>query len=82
MNSKTGILLALFFFGFLILQGCTTDMDIRNDNDPDTKRVMVTPNDIEELISGSFRLYWFAANGFFPANTLSVLGDVKSTSWG
>ncbi|MFC1492337.1 hypothetical protein ACFL6O_00135 [candidate division KSB1 bacterium] len=82
MKSKIAYFAVFFLVASLIISGCTSDMDIRNDNNPDTKRVIVTPEDVESLISSAFRLYWFAANGFFPANTLCVLGDVKSTSWG
>ncbi len=82
MKSKFGHFSAFLIIASLIISGCTTDMDVRNDNNPDMKRVLVTPQDIEGLISGSFRLYWFSVNGYYPANTLCVLGDVKSTSFG
>ncbi|MFC1564576.1 hypothetical protein ACFL6G_06535 [candidate division KSB1 bacterium] len=64
------------------LSGCTFDMDLRNDNDPDTKRVLVTPEDVEGLISSAFREYWFAVNGYYPGNGLSVIGDEMACHWG
>ncbi len=66
----------------VMLSACTTDMDIRNDNDPNFKRALVTPEDIEGLIAGAFREYWFAVNGFYPGNGLSVIGDEKAANWG
>ncbi|MFC1492324.1 hypothetical protein ACFL6O_00070 [candidate division KSB1 bacterium] len=71
-----------FLILVLFIAGCTTDMDVRNDNDPDTKRVLVTPEDVELLISGSFRHYWFAWNGLYPSLGLSVAADELSSSWG
>ncbi|MFC1492322.1 hypothetical protein ACFL6O_00060 [candidate division KSB1 bacterium] len=66
----------------IIVQGCSTDMDVRNDNEPDSRRALVTPEDIEGLISGAFREHWFAVNDQCPGNGLSVIGDEKTSSWG
>ena len=70
----------LVFVLFIFLTGCTTDMDVRNDNDPNTRRALVTPEDIEGLISGAFREHWFAVNDYYPGNGLSVIGDEKASS--
>ncbi|MFC1565047.1 hypothetical protein ACFL6G_08935 [candidate division KSB1 bacterium] len=82
MRRKINIIAVICFTALGVLFACTTDMDIRNDNDPDLKRVIVSPTDIEGLISGAFRGYWHAVNGYHPGNTLSQLGEEKSTSWG
>ncbi|MFC1564575.1 hypothetical protein ACFL6G_06530 [candidate division KSB1 bacterium] len=66
----------------LSASGCTFDMNLPNNNEPDTKRALVTPEDVEGLIAGAFREYWFAVNGYYPGNGLSVIGDEKASSWG
>jgi hypothetical protein len=82
MNSKLKLLTAFLVIVAFALGGCTTDMDIRNDNNPDTKRVLVTPADVENLVGSTFRLYHFAHNAWYPSCVLSVMADEMSASWG
>ncbi|MFC1492331.1 hypothetical protein ACFL6O_00105 [candidate division KSB1 bacterium] len=82
MNNHFKVFAILLIIVSLTIGGCTTDMDIRNDNNPDTKRVLVTPADVENLIASSFRLYHFAQHGHDPGRALTVMGDEMSSSWG
>ncbi len=82
MNNHFKLFAIMLIIVSLTVGGCTTDMDIRNDNNPDTKRVLVTPADVENLIGSAFRLYMFAQYGHSPGRALTVLGDEMSSSWG
>ncbi|MFC1492323.1 hypothetical protein ACFL6O_00065 [candidate division KSB1 bacterium] len=66
---------------FLSVSGCTFDMNVPNNNEPDSDRVLATPADVEGLIAGAFREYWFTVNGHYPGEGLSVLGDEKVSMW-
>ncbi|MFC1492332.1 hypothetical protein ACFL6O_00110 [candidate division KSB1 bacterium] len=82
MNKKLKLLTAFLILAAFAIGGCTTDMDIRNDNNPDTKRVLVTSADVENLIASAFRLYHYAHSGYYPSWALSVMADEYSSSWG
>ncbi|MFC1564573.1 hypothetical protein ACFL6G_06520 [candidate division KSB1 bacterium] len=75
-------LLSLVLILLFIFTGCQYDMDLRNDNEPDTKRILVAPEDVELMIRDCFRYYWFAWNGYYPSWALSTMADEQSSSWG
>lgn len=71
-----GLALALF--------GCDslTDLEVINENNPETLRTLATSADLENLIGGSFLTYWNGTQHTTPFGILAVLGDENSASWG
>ena len=56
--------------GVLLLSvAACADLEVTNQNDADADRALVTPGDIQSLISGSYRQYWNGTQqlGFGPA---------------
>ncbi len=70
--------LALAFFGCDSL----TDLEVINQNNPETERVLATAADLEALIGGTFLTYWDNTQHFYPFGLLAVIGDENSVSWG
>ena len=68
--------------GLIFTVGCIDSLDVANEDSPDKDRVVVTPADVENLIGGSFRTYWFAVEDWFGADGLSVVADELTSSWG
>lgn len=65
----------------LILFSCA-DLDVSNTNEPDQKRALAKPADVESLIRSTFLVFWqgthLAGNSWF----ISTQGDGMSCSWG
>ena len=70
--------LALAFLGCDSL----TDLEVVNQNNPETVRVLATAADLEGLIGGTFLTYWNGTQQTSPFGTLSVQADEGSASWG
>lgn len=70
-------------FGVLALFGAAAcaDLDVENPNDPDTRRALASPGDVESLIGGSFRSWWEASD-WWHSITFSTMSDAHSSSWG
>ncbi len=66
----------------MLLSGCTYDMNLQNNNNPETKRVIVSNKDLEGLIAGTFLTYWTAWQYWYPSLGLSALGDAITSSGG
>ncbi len=68
----------------LALGGCEdlTDLDIVNQNAPDTKRAIATPGDVESLIGGAFLTWWNGTQKYNPSMALSATADEGTMSWG
>ncbi|MFC1564577.1 hypothetical protein ACFL6G_06540 [candidate division KSB1 bacterium] len=62
--------------------GCTFDMNLPNNNEPDSDRVLAFPSEVENLIGSAFREYWFTVNGHYPGEALSAMADEKWPLWG
>jgi len=64
------------------LWGCA-DLSVQNLNEPDTKRVLATPEDVKNILAGGF-LTWWQGNqgnpGFGPA--MITMADQTTSSWG
>jgi len=58
------------------------DLEVTNLNAPDRERALATPGDVEALISGAYRTWWFSQHGWAPGAALSVGADQHSSSWG
>lgn len=65
----------------VLLSSCK-DLSVQNQNEPDRERALSSPEDVETLISGSFRTYYYAGESFEPNFALSVAADEISSSWG
>lgn len=58
------------------------DLEVTNLNAPDRDRALSTPGDVEALITGAFRTWWFSQHGWAPGPALSVGADQHTSSWG
>lgn len=75
------IFVPLMLAGLVAMSGCE-DLAVQNQNDPDRERALTQPDDIETLIQGTFRTYYYAGESFDPTLALSVAADEQSSSWG
>lgn len=78
---KKSLLLGITTLMVVMLSGCE-DLVVQNQNAPDRERALKTPGDIETLIQGSFRTFYYAGEGYEPPFALSVAADELSSSWG
>ena len=71
-----GLALAVF--------GCDslTDLEVTNQNNPETERTLATAADLESLIGGSYLTLWDGTQHSSPFGTLAVQADEGSASWG
>jgi hypothetical protein len=77
------ILRILAVTGLVTLAGTAcADLEVVNLNDPDRERALATPGDVESLITGAFRSYWYANQDWAPGPALSTGADEASASWG
>jgi hypothetical protein len=77
------ILRILAVTGLVALAGTAcADLEVTNLNDPDRERALSTPGDVESLITGSFRTWWFSQQSWAPGPVLSTGADEHSASWG
>lgn len=67
--------------GLVAFSGCQ-DLSVTNQNDPNRERALSQPGDIETLIQGTFRTYYYASEDYEPTFALSVAADEQSSSWG
>lgn len=58
------------------------DLEVTNLNAPDRERALATPGDVEALITGAYRTWWFSQHGWAPGPALSVGADQHTSSWG
>ncbi len=80
----------VFFSGGLLLAAGCADLDVTNPNDPDTRRVLASPQDVRELVGGAYNIWWQANHatdiGWFVYESLgpalSVAADAHTSSWG
>lgn len=66
----------------LVALGGCEDLAVENQNNPDRERALTQPGDIETLIQGTFRTYYYSQENFEPSFALSVAADEQSSSWG
>lgn len=65
----------------VMLSGCE-DLVVQNQNEPDRERALSSPSDIETLIQGTYRTFYYAGEGYEPNFALSVSADELTSSWG
>ena len=80
MNYSKKILL-LGLTAFLMISGCE-DLNVANNNSPDRERALSSPEDVETLIKGTYRTFYYAGESYEPNFALSVSADELSSSWG
>lgn len=78
---KKMILFGAAVFMVVSLSSCE-DLVVTNKNEPDRERALNSPEDIETLISGSYRTFYYAGESYAPNFALSVAADEISSSWG
>ena len=78
-NSRLWVVgLALAFFG---CEGLT-NLDVINENNPETQRALESPEDVEALIGGTFLTYWDGTQHSSPFAALSTAFEEGTSSWG
>lgn len=65
----------------LALAACSQDLTIPNPNEPDTKRAISTPSDVEQLVASSVADWHDATNEVTPALALAVMADALTGSY-
>jgi hypothetical protein len=67
----------------LLVAAACADLDVENLNNPDRGRALATPGDVETLISGAYRTWWYTQSSYYgygmPA---SCMADEHGSSWG
>ncbi len=66
---------------FTLFLGCDS-LDTENLNNPDTRKVLATGNDLPGILSGGFLSWWQGVHQSHPGMTLGVASDAISCSWG
>lgn len=61
---------------------CSTDLTIPNQNNPDVKRALATPQDVEKLAVSSVNSWYLNSTFYRPLNMLSVTADVLTCNYG
>lgn len=62
------------------MAGCT-DLQVDNPNNPDTERALASASDVEALVGSQYQQWWNVEKNY-PAMTLAVMGNSKTSSWG
>jgi hypothetical protein len=65
----------------LALAACSQDLTIPNHNQPDTKRAISTPSDVEQLAAASIADWHDATNQENPSLALAVMADALTGSY-
>lgn len=64
----------------LAASGACVDLDVTNINEPDRDRALSSADDVEALISGTFRTWWELQQGRAPGPAMASLADDVSQS--
>jgi hypothetical protein len=78
---KKHLLLTVAALTLISFSSCN-DLSVENNNEPDQERALSSPADIETLIQGTFRTFYFSSEGYYPNIALSTAADELSSSWG
>jgi hypothetical protein len=68
------ILIGIVISAAVLLSGCV-DLDVTNPNEPDRDRVISTPQDVQTLISTSYRAYFDHVQQTSPNLVLAAMAD-------
>jgi len=72
----------LGLLAMVALVGCDFDLDVPNTNDPDQSKALVTAEDMENLLGGTYLDVFQGQQYYCPALSLSTLGDECTSAWG
>ena len=65
------------------IPGCTVDLSVENQNNPDRKKIFNDPSFVEEHLSKAFKeFYWLQSTYSGIGTILSTIADELSSSWG
>lgn len=65
----------------LALAACSQDLTIPNNNQPDTKRAVSTPSDVQQLAAAAIADWHDATNEMNPAQSMAVMADALTSSY-
>lgn len=65
----------------LALAACSQDLTVPNNNNPDTKRAISTPSDVQQLAAASIADWHDATNEMNPALAFAVMADALTSSY-
>ena len=66
---------SLYFLLFIaLLHGCE-ELEVENLNEPETARVLSTPDDFINVLDGASLQFWNAVHKYSPYMTLSVAAE-------
>lgn len=76
----------LLIFGVSLLlfawSGCNPDMNVENQNAPETERALSNPEDVEALVGGAYLTFFEVQMKSYPGMALSTAADELTSSWG
>ena len=65
-----------------ISAACSTDLTVPNQNNPDVKRALASPQDVQKLAVSSVNSWYLTSTFYRPLNMLSVTADVLTCNFG
>lgn len=75
------LLLGITALMAVMLSSCD-DLVVENQNDPDRESALSSAEDVETLIQGSYRTFYYAAENYEPNIAFSTAADAHTASWG
>jgi starch-binding outer membrane protein, SusD/RagB family len=61
---------------------CSTDLTVPNQNNPDVKRALASPQDVQKLATSSVNSWYLTSTYYLPLNMFSVTADVLTANFG
>lgn len=81
-NLSTLLRIGMGLLVLTALVGCDFDLNVANKNAPDQERALSTPEDMENLLGGTYLDVFYGEHYYCPSLSLSTLGDECTSSWG
>jgi hypothetical protein len=70
------------FAALAIGVACANDLTVPNQNNPDVKRALASPQDVQKLAISSVNSWYLTSTYYRPLNMLSVTADVLTCNFG
>ena len=61
---------------------CSNDLTVVNQNSPDVKRALASPQDVQKLAQSSVNSWYLQSTYYLPLNMLSVTADELTCNYG
>src|SRR5690348_14565491 len=61
---------------------CSQDLNVPNTENPDVKRALANPGDVENLANSALNAWYYAAAQIDPWQMLNVTGDIMTANFG